>query len=63
MAPFLDKNLNEQLRMFGSNREEWTAALLEEIDADQLPVLFGGTMTSPDGDPRCLHKVNQSSHS
>ena len=43
--------------MFGTNREEWKAALLEEIDADQLPAYYGGTMTDDNGDPKCLSKV------
>ena len=30
--------------MYGYDREEWQAALLKEIDADQLPACFGGTM-------------------
>ncbi len=28
-----------------TDSESWKAALLEEIDADQLPVYYGGTMT------------------
>ena len=57
MTPFLDKNLVEQLRIFGTNKEEWKAALLSEIDADQIPAYFGGTMVGPDGDPTCPHRV------
>lgn len=57
MTPFLDKNLVEQLRIFGTNKEEWKAALLSEIDADQIPAYFGGSMTGPDGDPTCSHRV------
>lgn len=46
-----------KIKIFGTDQNEWKAALLEEIDADQLPVIYGGTMTGPDGDPRCLHLV------
>lgn len=31
--------------MYGYDKDEWQAALLKEIDADQLPLSFGGTMT------------------
>ena len=46
--------------IFGSDPIEtgkWKAALLEEIEADQLPAIYGGTMTDLEGDPRCLHLV------
>ena len=46
-----------KMRIFSSNKEEWTAALLQEIDADQLPAFYGGTMVDPDGDPKCPSKV------
>ncbi len=46
-----------KLRIFGRDPEEWKSALLEEIDADQLPVHYGGTQTDPDGNPMCLTKV------
>ena len=57
VTPFFHRNLVEQIRMYGCNREEWKAALLEEIEADQLPAYYGGSMTDPDGDERCLSKV------
>ncbi|KAI9561273.1 hypothetical protein GHT06_012229 [Daphnia sinensis] len=47
-----------KIKLFGSNQSEWLPALLEEIDADQLPAHYGGTMTDPDGDPKCPSKVN-----
>jgi len=31
--------------------------LLKLIDADQLPVHWGGELTDPDGDPKCRSKV------
>ena len=36
----------------------WKEKLLEYIDADQLPVHWGGTATDPDGDPYCRSKVS-----
>lgn len=35
----------------------WKNALLKEIDANQLPVHYGGTITDHDGNPMCLTKV------
>ena len=54
----LNKNTIDKIRIFGHDEMEWKAALLEEIDADQLPVYYGGTMTDPDGDPKCPSKFN-----
>ena len=39
--------------------ENWKRTLLEVIDADQLPVHWGGTATDPDGDPYCRSKVGK----
>jgi hypothetical protein len=44
--------------MISMNADEWKAALLSEIDADQLPVYYGGTQTDPDGNPMCVTKVS-----
>ena len=35
----------------------WKSAVLQKIDADQLPVHWGGTQTDPDGDIYCRSKV------
>ncbi len=57
MRPFMHQNTLDKVRIFGTNKEEWTAALLEEIEADNLPLHYGGTMVDPDGDPKCPSKV------
>ena len=57
MKSFLSAATLDKIKIFGCDSNEWKSALLEEIDADQLPVIYGGTMTGPDGDPRCLHLV------
>ena len=36
----------------------WKSAILQKIDADQLPVHWGGTQTDPDGDIYCRSKVS-----
>lgn len=35
----------------------WKQELPKFISPDQLPVEFGGTLTDPDGNPKCLTKV------
>lgn len=35
----------------------WKQELPKFVNPDQLPVEFGGTMTDPDGNPKCLTKV------
>ncbi len=47
----------DKMRIFGSDKDEWKAALLEEIEEDQIPAYYGGTMVDPDGDTKCLSKV------
>lgn len=42
------------MKVLGKNYKE---ELLKYIDEDQLPVFLGGTMTGPNGDPLCSHKV------
>ncbi len=39
----------DKIKVFGANRAEWQSALLEEIEADQLPINHGGTQVDPDG--------------
>lgn len=35
----------------------WKEVLLKYVSPDQLPVEYGGTMTDPDGNPKCKSKV------
>ena len=39
--------------------ENWKEDLLQHIDAEQLPVHWGGTRTDPDGDPFCKSQVSK----
>ena len=57
VKPLLSETTLNKIRIFGSDRSEWQAALLEEIYSDQLPACYGGSMTDPDGNPMCLTKV------
>ena len=44
MKPFLHQVTIDKIGVYGFDKAEWKAALLEEIDADQLPAYYGGTM-------------------
>lgn len=57
MKPFLHQVTIDKVRVFGFNKDEWRAALSEEIDLDQLPAYYGGTLTDADGNPKCPSKV------
>ncbi|KAI9561268.1 hypothetical protein GHT06_012224 [Daphnia sinensis] len=57
VKPFLHQVTLDKISVFGCDKDEWSAALLKEIDADQLPVYYGGTMTDPNGDPKCSSKL------
>jgi hypothetical protein len=54
VKPFLAEGTQTKIRVMGSDFKEH---LLKDIDADQLPVHWGGTATDPDGDPYCRSKV------
>ncbi|XP_052799680.1 SEC14-like protein 2 isoform X1 [Mya arenaria] len=56
VRPFLHENTAKKVAVLAGNYQE---ALLKEIDADQLPMCYGGTLTDPDGDPRCRTHINQ----
>ncbi|KZS17891.1 SEC14 protein 2 [Daphnia magna] len=58
VKPFLHQATLDKISVFGFDRNEWSVALLKEIDADQLPVYYGGTMTDSNGDSKCSSKVN-----
>lgn len=42
-----------------SHADNWKQELHRFISPDQLPMEFGGTMTDPDGNPKCLTKVQR----
>ncbi|XP_075389937.1 SEC14-like protein 6 [Tenrec ecaudatus] len=55
IKPFMSEDTRKKIVILGAN---WKQELLDYIGADQLPVEFGGTMTDPDGNPKCLTKIN-----
>ncbi|XP_045172153.2 SEC14-like protein 2 isoform X1 [Mercenaria mercenaria] len=56
VRPFLHENTANKVVVLSGNYKE---ALLKEISPDQLPACYGGTLTDPDGDPRCKTYICQ----
>lgn len=54
---FLDEYTISKIFLFDSGSKKWLPKLLEHVDPSQLPAQFGGTMTDPDGNPKCLTKL------
>ena len=59
IKPFLNEVTVKKITMFGgSDASRWKKVILEQVDAEQLPVQYGGTMADPDGNPNCITKVS-----
>uniref|UniRef100_A0A8C0EZ70 SEC14-like protein 2 n=1 Tax=Bubo bubo TaxID=30461 RepID=A0A8C0EZ70_BUBBB len=52
---FLSEDTRKKVVVLGSN---WKEVLQRYIDPEQIPVEYGGTLTDPDGDPKCSSKIN-----
>ncbi|XP_042297605.1 SEC14-like protein 2 isoform X1 [Sceloporus undulatus] len=52
---FLSEDTRKKIVVLGGN---WKEVLLKHIDAKELPVEYGGSLTDPDGDPKCKTKLN-----
>ncbi|XP_055017784.1 SEC14-like protein 2 isoform X2 [Boleophthalmus pectinirostris] len=52
---FLSENTRHKIHILGAN---WQEVLLKYIDVEELPAIYGGTRTDPDGDPRCRTWIN-----
>ncbi|KAM5312706.1 SEC14-like protein 4 isoform 1-T1 [Glossophaga mutica] len=55
VKPFISEETRKKIVILGDN---WKQELPKFISPDQLPMEFGGTMTDPDGNPKCLTKIN-----
>jgi len=51
VKPFVHENTLSKFAIYGTN--DWKEALLEDIDAEVLPVHWGGTRTDGSGKPWC----------
>ncbi|ELW66537.1 SEC14-like protein 4 [Tupaia chinensis] len=52
---FMSEETRRKIVILG---HDWKQELTKFISPDQLPGEFGGTMTDPDGNPKCLTKIN-----
>ncbi|NXP04131.1 S14L2 protein, partial [Thinocorus orbignyianus] len=52
---FLSEDTRKKVVVLGSN---WKEILQKYIDPEQIPVEYGGTLTDPNGDPKCSSKIN-----
>ncbi|XP_061752788.1 SEC14-like protein 2 [Nerophis ophidion] len=52
---FLSENTRHKIYILGG---DWQEVLLRHIHEDQLPAIYGGKMTDPDGDPRCRTRIH-----
>nr|XP_037863537.1 putative SEC14-like protein 6 isoform X2 [Chlorocebus sabaeus] len=52
---YMSEETRRKVVILGDN---WKQELTKFISPDQLPVEFGRTMTDPDGNPKCLTKIN-----
>ncbi|XP_065119525.1 SEC14-like protein 2 [Paramisgurnus dabryanus] len=52
---FLREETRQKIIILGAN---WKEVLRNYIDADQLPVAYGGSRTDPDGNPYCKTMLN-----
>ncbi|XP_049867086.1 SEC14-like protein 2 [Pectinophora gossypiella] len=50
---FMHEYTISKIKIYGTDAKKWQAQALQLIDADQLPVHYGGTMVDANGDPRC----------
>ncbi|KPP74365.1 SEC14-like protein 2-like, partial [Scleropages formosus] len=55
---FLSEDTRSKIIVLGAN---WQEVLLSYIHPDQLPAVYGGNLTDPDGDPRCRTRVSRGS--
>ncbi|KAK8765444.1 hypothetical protein V5799_031952 [Amblyomma americanum] len=56
VRPFLTDRTSSKVEVCG--KDGWKERLLCIIDAEHLPVHWGGNMMGPGNDPQCRHKVN-----
>uniref|UniRef100_A0A8C5B853 SEC14-like protein 2 n=1 Tax=Gadus morhua TaxID=8049 RepID=A0A8C5B853_GADMO len=52
---FLCEETKRKIMVLGGN---WQEELQKHINKDQLPVIYGGSLTDTDGDPRCRTMIN-----
>ncbi|KAL0271940.1 UNVERIFIED_CONTAM: hypothetical protein PYX00_005086 [Menopon gallinae] len=56
---FLNEYTISKIQIYKNDPKKWKPVLLKQIDQDQLPAYFGGTMVDANGDPKCSLKIPQ----
>lgn len=54
---FLNEYTLGKIQIFKNDPKKWKKALLENIDANNLPKYYGGDLVDPDGNPKYTTKV------
>lgn len=54
LKPFLHERTKNKIQVFSHDQKAWKAALLTDINPEELPASYGGTKTDPDGNPNCI---------
>ncbi|KAM8960670.1 SEC14-like protein 2 [Pelodytes ibericus] len=55
IKPFLSEDTRRKIIVVGDN---WQEVLQKYIPSEELPKYYGGSLTDPDGDPKCKSKIN-----
>lgn len=58
LKPFLHERTKSKIQIFSHDQKAWKAAILADVNPDELPVAYGGTMADPDGNPNCITKAS-----
>ncbi|XP_030647578.1 SEC14-like lipid binding 8 [Chanos chanos] len=54
VKPFLSEDTRRKIVILGPN---WKEVLQKHIEPEELPAVYGGKLTDPDGDPRCRTRI------
>ncbi|XP_014262397.1 SEC14-like protein 2 [Cimex lectularius] len=55
---FLNDYTLSKINIYKTDKNKWKAAILSNVDPDQLPQIYGGTQCDPDGDPACPSRIH-----
>ncbi|XP_065707576.1 SEC14-like protein 2 isoform X2 [Patagioenas fasciata] len=58
LLSMFEENYPESLKRLFIIKANWKEVLQQYIDPAQIPVEYGGTLTDPNGDPKCSSKIN-----
>lgn len=57
LRPFMNEKTFNKFRIFNHDFNKWKSEIVKEVNPEQLPQQYGGTMVDPDGNPNCITKV------